>query len=95
MQFSLEELKIIEKGLIELEKIKKRRDSRNSIENLMSTSELLSLMKITNQTVCSWRKDGLISYFNIGNQYYYRIEDIINVLNDSYIPRKKIVLRKN
>lgn len=50
--------------------------------------EFLQLMNISKRTSQMWRDTGFIGFSQLGNKIYYRLEDIQNLLNENYNPKK-------
>ncbi len=50
--------------------------------------EFLLLMNISKRTAQMWRDTGFIGFSQLGNKIYYRLEDIQNLLNENYNPKK-------
>ena len=56
---------------------------------IYQSEEFNELMGICNATAKAWRKDGKIGYSLVGNKVYYKVEDVYEFLDNSYIPIKK------
>jgi len=50
--------------------------------------EFLLLMNISTRTAQMWRDKGFIGFSQLGNKIYYRLEDILSLLNENYNPKK-------
>ncbi len=46
--------------------------------------EFLQIMNISKRTAQTWRDSKLISYTQIGSKIYYRMVDILNMLNNHF-----------
>jgi len=52
--------------------------------------EFLLLMNISKRTAQMWRDTGFIGFSQLGNKIYYRLEDILSLLNEYYNPKKEL-----
>lgn len=52
--------------------------------------EFLLLMNISTRTAQNWRNTGFIGFSQLGNKIYYRLEDILSLLNEYYNPKKEL-----
>ncbi len=50
--------------------------------------DFIQIMNISKRTAQEWRNDHLIGYSQIGGKVYYRLSDIIELLNRFYKPSK-------
>lgn len=50
--------------------------------------EFLQLMNISKRTSQMWRDSGFIGFSQLGNKIYYRLEDILSLLNENYNSKK-------
>ena len=58
-------------------------------ENIFfDNQEFLQIMNISKKTALVWRQNKIIKYSQIGCKYYYRLKDILELLNDNYNPIK-------
>lgn len=48
----------------------------------------IQIMNISKRTAQEWRNERLIGYSHIGGKVYYRLSDIIELLNRFYKPSK-------
>ncbi|MFZ2284324.1 MAG: helix-turn-helix domain-containing protein [Lutibacter sp.] len=52
--------------------------------------EFLQLMNISKRTSQMWRDTGFIGFSQLGNKIYYRLEDILILLDENYNPKKEL-----
>ena len=55
---------------------------------IYDTEQFMQIMNISKRTVQKWRQDGLISYSQVGQKFYYKLSDILQVLEKYYKPSK-------
>ena len=48
---------------------------------LLKTSEFCQMLHITPRTALEWRRDGVVPYIRIQGRIYYRLSDVLNVLD--------------
>jgi hypothetical protein len=57
-------------------------------ENIFfDNQEFLQLMNISKKTALVWRQKNIIKFSSVGNKYYYRLKDILVLLNENYNPK--------
>lgn len=54
----------------------------------LDNQEFLQLMYISKRTAQSWRNEGVIAYSQIGNKIYYRMSDIVKMLEEHRQPSR-------
>lgn len=52
-------------------------------EKIYNTQEIEALLKVSSRTIQRWRDNGLITFSAIGGKFYYRHEDILELLNNN------------
>ncbi|MDZ7743710.1 MAG: helix-turn-helix domain-containing protein [Bacteroidota bacterium] len=75
-----------------LEQIKKMHEKRTSdLEAINKTSkawvnneEASGILKVSKRTLQNYRDKGILGFSQIGNQIYYRLEDIEKLLSNHY-----------
>jgi len=50
--------------------------------------EFINIMNISKRTAAYWRTENIVGYSQIGNKIYYRLSDILTLLNKNAIPAK-------
>lgn len=50
----------------------------------LDNQELMQLLKISKRTAQSYRDSGLISFSQVGNKIYYRLNDVEDLLKRHY-----------
>lgn len=60
----------------------------NPDDIFFDNKEFLNLMNISVRTAQIWRDNNIISYSQIGSKIYYRLSDILTLLNENYNPKK-------
>jgi len=50
----------------------------------LDNQEFIQLMKISKRLAQSWRNSGFIGFSQLNNKIYYRLSDILNLLDENY-----------
>jgi len=58
-------------------------------EKYLSNAEVCSMLKITSRTLQEYRDIGLIPYIALPGKFLYRESDILQVMEDNYVPSIK------
>lgn len=53
---------------------------------IMDNQEFTQLMNISKRHAQKWRDTGCIGFIQIGNKYYYKIADIVAMIDKHYKP---------
>ena len=79
LEVKLEELKAIVEG------------SNKSVlsKEIINNIEFQKIFSITAKTTLNWREMGLISYSQINNKIYYRVDDVKGLIEENYKQVKK------
>lgn len=56
-----------------------------SNNKIITENELLKILEVSSKTLRSYRANGLISYSQIGNKFFYRQRDVDLMLNEARI----------
>lgn len=59
---------------------------KNPKEVFFDSQEFISIMNISKRTAQSWREQNIIAYSQVGNKIYYRLSDIILMLEKFKVP---------
>lgn len=62
-----------------IDKLEKRQHS-NPEYVFFDNQEFCQVMNISKRTAQNWRKSGIIKYSAIGNKFYYKLFDILNLI---------------
>ena len=81
---SHEKLEQIEERLDDLLLMLKDKQRTNPDQVFFDTQEFLQIMNICKRTAQHWRDSGLIGYCQIGYKIYYRLSDILELLNKNF-----------
>lgn len=57
--------------------------------HFIDNQEFINLMNISKRTAQTWRDEGKISFSQIGSKIYYKMEDVLKLLDKNYIPAFK------
>lgn len=89
-RFSEEEVQEIKQRLdaLTIELRKKQRTEPDQI--WYDNQEFLQVMNISKRTAAYWRTEKVIAYCQVGNKIYYRLSDIMDLLQKSTIPASSI-----
>jgi len=58
----------------------------NPDQIILSNKQLQELMGISRKTAQKWRDNGLINYYKIGREIFYRKSDILKMLDNHLVP---------
>lgn len=76
-----EELEIINNKLQAIEKLVKTK--QQTVEDpILTTEEVMSLLKVSRRSVQNWRDEGLIAFSAVHGKFYYRFSDINKMLEN-------------
>ena len=64
-------------------------------QQIIDNAEFVLLMKISKRTAQHWRDTGMITFSQIGNRIYYRMEDIEQMVIKHQIKAFKSPSRRN
>lgn len=70
--------------------ILRERQRTNPEEVFFDNQEFLQVMNISKRTAQQWRDNGLIGFCQIGSKIYYRLTDILILLNENHKPATKL-----
>ena len=65
----------------------KKREAKIKLEKketFLDNQEFLMHMKISKRTAQTWRDEGRISFSQVGNKIYYKLNDVEKLLNEHY-----------
>lgn len=81
----------IEQIIDRLDKIEQAVRIRQKIpeHTFFDNQEFLQIMNLSKRTAQSWRDTSVIAYSQVGSKIYYRMDDILNMLNKYYKPLKE------
>ena len=57
-------------------------------EVFFDNQEFIQVMNISKRTAQAWRDEGIISYSQVGSKMYYRLADILALLEKHHKPSK-------
>ena len=84
--FSDEAFEQIMQKLTEVEALLKVRQSVEDI--FLDNQEFLQVMNISKRLAQEWRNENLIAFSQIKNKIYYRMSDILKLLNGNRVEAK-------
>ena len=68
--------------------VKMKLDYKLDPENIFfDNQEFLQIMNISKKTALVWRQKKIINFSSVGNKYYYRLNDILDLLQKNYNPK--------
>jgi len=79
-RFSEEEVKEILNRLDRISLELKQSQRTQPDEIWYDNQEFLSIMNVSKRTAAYWRTEEMISYSQVGNKIYYRLSDILDLL---------------
>ncbi len=85
INLSSNEFEFIKQSLDRIHKtlITKQRNNENTV--FFDNQEFIQIMNISKRTAQEWRKNKLIGYSQIGCKFYYRLSDILKLIENNYI----------
>lgn len=87
-RFSEEEVQVIKQRLDEISLTLKQKQRTEPDQIWYDNQEFLQIMNISKRTAAYWRTENVITYSQVGNKIYYRLSDIMDLLEKSTIPAK-------
>lgn len=63
--------------------------TKSSGDEFVDNADFIQLMKISKRTAQAWRDDGVISFSQIGGKIYYRMSNVIALLDKNNKPAFK------
>jgi hypothetical protein len=79
-----EKLEQIDDRLSELTLMLKDKQRSNPDQVFFDTQEFLQIMNVSKRTAQYWRDSGLIGFCQIGYKIYYRLSDILELLDKNF-----------
>lgn len=59
---------------------------KNPQEVFFDSQEFINIMNISKRTSQAWREQKVVAYSQVGNKIYYRLSDIIQMLEKFTVP---------
>lgn len=81
VEFSIIQLRLILSRLDELTQKLETIYRRNGLM-VLSNDDVVRILKVSPNTLQIWRNQGLIKFSQVGKKLFYRIEDLIQFLDD-------------
>jgi hypothetical protein len=76
-----DQIKAIQKTLQELREISLAIQKRPE-DGILDNNDLQKMLKISKRTLQTWRNEGVIAYSQINSKLFYRLSDVITMLNN-------------
>ena len=54
----------------------------------LDNQDFLMLMNVSKRTAQQWRTDGVIAFSQVGAKIYYRMSDVLDMLEQHRVPKK-------
>jgi hypothetical protein len=89
-RFSEEEVQDIKLRLDDIALTLKQKQRTEPDQIWYDNQEFLQIMNISKRTAAYWRTENVITYSQVGNKIYYRLADIMDLLQKSTIPANSI-----
>ena len=71
-----------------IEEILAKKQHNHPEQVFFDNQEFIQVMNISKRTAQAWRDEGIISYSQIGSKMYYRLADILALLEKHHKPSK-------
>ena len=81
------ELAAIKERLANIEVMLKSRQF-NLDDVFLDNQDFLMLMNVSKRTAQQWRTDGVIAFSQVGAKIYYRMSDVLDMLEQHRVPKK-------
>lgn len=59
------------------------------LKKLMDNQEVCGILRISKRTLQVYREKGLLPFTRVKNKFFYKPEDVQNMLESSYHPQKR------
>jgi len=82
-------LKLILSKLDQILKNQKINTNVDSKYILLTTNDIMKLLKISKETAINWRTEGILQYVKINGKITYRLSDVQKLIDKNYNPVKK------
>ncbi|OYQ45482.1 helix-turn-helix domain-containing protein [Flavobacterium aurantiibacter] len=89
-RFSEEEVQDIKKRLEDISLTLKQKQRTEPDQVWYDNQEFLQIMNISKRTAAYWRTENIIGYSQVGNKIYYRLSEIMALLDRSTIPANQL-----
>ena len=89
-RFSEEEVQDIKQRLDEISLTLKQKQRTEPDQVWYDNQEFLQIMNISKRTAAYWRTENIIGYSQVGNKIYYRLSEIMALLDRSTIPANQL-----
>jgi len=70
--------------------ILEERQRSNPAEVFFDTQEFIQVMNISKHQAHIWREKKVVGYSQVGNKFYYKLSDILALLDKHYKPAKSL-----
>ena len=87
-RFSEEEVAEIKERLDEISLTLKQQQRTEPDQIWYDNQQFIQIMNISKRTAAYWRTENIVSFSQVGNKIYYRLSDIMELLNKYAIPAK-------
>lgn len=77
---------ILEEILKGIKDLSQERDKAFKNDSILTTKEVLELLKISDKTAKNWREKGTLPFYKVEQKIFYKREEI-----DEMISKKKVV----
>ena len=87
-RFSEDEVKEILNRLDRISLELKQSQRTQPEEIWYDNQQFLNIMNVSKRTAAYWRTENIITYVQVGNKIYYRLNDILELLSKCTVPAK-------
>ena len=87
-RFSEDEVKEILSRLDRISLELKQSQRTQPEEIWYDNQQFLNIMNVSKRTAAYWRTENIITYVQVGNKIYYRLNDILELLSKCTVPAK-------
>ena len=94
-RFSEEEVAEIKQRLEDISLTLKQQQRNKPDQIWYDNQEFIQIMNISKRTAAYWRTEKIVSYSQVGNKIYYRLSDILDLLNKYAVSAKSINILKS
>lgn len=83
-----EPLELIQKRLNKMLALLEARQHSTPDQVFFDNQEFIQVMNISKRTAQAWRDTGMIAFSQVGSKMYYRLSDILKMLEKYHKPSK-------
>ncbi len=83
-----ESLESVQQNLDVVKRMLEKKQRNSPEEVFFDNQEFIQVMNISKRTALEWRTSGIIAFSQVGGKMYYRLADILQMLEKHHKPAK-------